>query len=183
MACSPPGSSVHGIFQAEYWSGLPFPSPGNLPDRGMEPKSSALAGGFFTAEPPGKSVELLESSLEKNLKALPREESCSQLQMQWQRNNSSSAMENHSNVAPHTQNKQTKHDNSPETKLQVMEYCDPTNRGFKTAVTEKSNELQESSERQFNKLRNKIKEQTEYCTKEIETLKKNKHYGAEKFNK
>ena len=65
MACSPPGSSVHGIFQAEYWSGLPFPSPGNLPDRGMEPMSPALAGGFFTAEPPGKSVELLESSLKK----------------------------------------------------------------------------------------------------------------------
>ena len=65
MDCSPPGSSVHGIFQAEYWSGLPFPSPGNLPDRGMEPTSPALAGGFFTAEPPGKSVELLESSLKK----------------------------------------------------------------------------------------------------------------------
>ena len=64
-----------------------------------------------------------------------------------------------------------------------MEYCDPANRGFKTAVTEKSNELQESSERQFNKLRNISKEQTEYCTKEIETLEKNKHYGAEKFNK
>ena len=59
----------------------------------------------------------------------------------------------------HKTNKQTKQDNSPETKLQVMEYCDPTNRGFKTAVTEKSNELQESSERQFNKLRNKIKGQ------------------------
>ena len=65
MDCSPPGSSVHGIFQAEYWSGLPFPSPGNLPDRGMEPTSPALAGGFFTAEPPGKSVGLLESSLKK----------------------------------------------------------------------------------------------------------------------
>ena len=97
--------------------------------------------------------------------------------MKWQRNNSSSAMKNHSNVASQTKNKN--HDNS-ETKLQVMEYCDPTDRGFKTAVTEKSNELQESSERQFNKLRNKIKEQTEYCTKEIETLKKNKNYGAEK---
>ena len=28
MDCSPPGSSVHGIFRQEYWSGLPFPSPG-----------------------------------------------------------------------------------------------------------------------------------------------------------
>ena len=64
-----------------------------------------------------------------------------------------------------------------------MEYCDPADRGFKTSVTEKSNELQESSERQFNKLRNKIKGQMEYCTKEIETLKKNKNYGAEESNK
>ena len=32
MDCSPPGSSVHGIFsRQEYWSGLPFPSPGDLP--------------------------------------------------------------------------------------------------------------------------------------------------------
>ena len=37
----------------EYWSGLPFPSPGNLPDPGIEPVSSALAGRFFTAEPLG----------------------------------------------------------------------------------------------------------------------------------
>ena len=32
----------------DYWSGLPFPSPGNLPDPGMEPVSPALAGRFFT---------------------------------------------------------------------------------------------------------------------------------------
>ena len=38
----------------EYWSGLPLPSPGNLPDPGMEPVSPALAGGLFTTEPPGK---------------------------------------------------------------------------------------------------------------------------------
>ena len=31
-----------------YWSGLPFPSPGDLPDPGIEPESLALAGGFFT---------------------------------------------------------------------------------------------------------------------------------------
>ena len=54
MDCSPPGSSVHGIFHSEYWSGLPFPSPGDLPDPGMEPASlvsPALTGGFFTTEP------------------------------------------------------------------------------------------------------------------------------------
>ena len=38
----------------EYWSGLPFLSPGDLPDPGKEPTSPALAGGFFTTEPPGK---------------------------------------------------------------------------------------------------------------------------------
>ena len=41
----------------EYWSGLPFPTPGDLPDPGIEPVSlvsPALAGGFFTSEPLGK---------------------------------------------------------------------------------------------------------------------------------
>ena len=42
-----------GFPRQEYWSGLPFLSPGDLPDPGIEPLSSALAGGFFTAEPPG----------------------------------------------------------------------------------------------------------------------------------
>ena len=40
-----------GFSRQEYWSGLPFPSPGNLPDPGIEPmslKSAALAGRFFT---------------------------------------------------------------------------------------------------------------------------------------
>ena len=37
----------------EYWSGLPFPTPKYPPDSGIEPASSALAGGFFTPEPPG----------------------------------------------------------------------------------------------------------------------------------
>ena len=37
-----------GFSRQEYWSGLPFPSPGDLPDPGIEPTSPALAGGFFT---------------------------------------------------------------------------------------------------------------------------------------
>ena len=40
----------------EYRSGLPFPSSGDLPDPGIEPGSPALAGGFFTTEPPGKPL-------------------------------------------------------------------------------------------------------------------------------
>ena len=49
MDCSPPGSSVHGIFQQEYWSGLPFSSPGDLrdPGIGIKPMSPSLTGGFF----------------------------------------------------------------------------------------------------------------------------------------
>ena len=37
MDCSLPGSSVRGILRQEYWSGLPCPPPGDLPDPGMEP--------------------------------------------------------------------------------------------------------------------------------------------------
>ena len=38
----------------EYWSGLPFSPSWDIPDLGIEPVSPALAGGFFTTEPPGK---------------------------------------------------------------------------------------------------------------------------------
>ena len=47
-----------GFPRQEYWTGLPFPPLGDLPNPGIEPASSAspaLAGGFFTTEPPGKS--------------------------------------------------------------------------------------------------------------------------------
>ena len=45
-----------GLPRQEYYSGLPFPSPGDLPGPGMEPMAPALAGRFFTTEPPGKQV-------------------------------------------------------------------------------------------------------------------------------
>ena len=41
----------------EYCNGLPFPTPGDLPNPGIEPVSLTLAGGFFTAVPPGKPQE------------------------------------------------------------------------------------------------------------------------------
>ena len=41
-----------GFSRQKYWSGLPFPSPGDLPHPGIEPESPALAGGFLPAEPP-----------------------------------------------------------------------------------------------------------------------------------
>ena len=54
MDCSLPGSSVHGISRQEYWSGLPFPSPGDLPDPGIEPGSPTFQADALTFEPPGK---------------------------------------------------------------------------------------------------------------------------------
>ena len=43
-----------GFSRQEYWSGLPFPSPGDLPDPGIEPGSPALQADALTSEPPGK---------------------------------------------------------------------------------------------------------------------------------
>ena len=54
MGYSLPSSSVDGISQARYWSGLLLPSPRYFPNPGMEPISPALTDGFFTTEPPGK---------------------------------------------------------------------------------------------------------------------------------
>ena len=56
MDCSPPGSMQFS--RQEYWSGLPFPPPEDYSDLGIEPmspESPALAGRFFTTEPPGKT--------------------------------------------------------------------------------------------------------------------------------
>ena len=56
MDCSLPSSSVHGILQARILEWLPFPSPGDLPDPGIEPESPALEVESLTSEPPGKPV-------------------------------------------------------------------------------------------------------------------------------
>ena len=40
--CNPMDYTVHGILQPEYWSGQPFPSPGDLPNPGIKPRSPAL---------------------------------------------------------------------------------------------------------------------------------------------
>ena len=44
-----------GFSRQEYWSGLPFPSPGDLPDPGIEPRSPALQADALPSKPPGKS--------------------------------------------------------------------------------------------------------------------------------
>ena len=49
----------------EYWSGLPFPPPGDLPHPGIKSvslESPALAGGLFPTEPPGKPIDTLSFS-------------------------------------------------------------------------------------------------------------------------
>ena len=43
-----------GFSRQEYWSGLPFPSPGDLPNPGIEPRSPALQAEALTSEPPEK---------------------------------------------------------------------------------------------------------------------------------
>ena len=57
IACQ--ASLSKGFPRQEYWSGLPFPPPGDLPDPGVEPRSAALAGGFFTNAPLGKPRGLI----------------------------------------------------------------------------------------------------------------------------
>ena len=44
-----------GFSRQEYWSGLPFPSPGDLPNPGIEPRSPASQADALTSEPPGKT--------------------------------------------------------------------------------------------------------------------------------
>ena len=54
MDCSLLGSSVHGPVRQEYWSGLPFHSPGDFPNPGFETGSPALQVDSLPSEPPGK---------------------------------------------------------------------------------------------------------------------------------
>ena len=56
-----------GLPRQEYWSGLPFPSPGDLPDPGFKPAFPILAGRFFTTEPPGKSESESHSVVSESL--------------------------------------------------------------------------------------------------------------------
>ena len=55
MDCSMPGSSLSMKFsRQDYWSGLPFPFPGDLPDPGIKPGSPALQADSLPSELPGK---------------------------------------------------------------------------------------------------------------------------------
>ena len=52
----------------EYWSGLPFPSPGDLPDPGIKPGSPTPQADSFPSEPPGKPLEVYKILLKGNIK-------------------------------------------------------------------------------------------------------------------
>ena len=56
MDCSPPGALSKGFPRQEYWSGWPFPSPGDLPNPGIKLKSSTVQADTGSHEPSGKST-------------------------------------------------------------------------------------------------------------------------------
>ena len=65
-----------GFSRQEYWSGLPFPSPGDLPDSGIEPGSPTLQADALTSEPPGKppmSIGRLQIDLVDLVDRVPEE--------------------------------------------------------------------------------------------------------------
>ena len=65
----PPWTAVHQappsmeFSRQEYWSGLPFPSPGDLPDSGIESRSPALRADDLPSEPPGNRITLNKNQL------------------------------------------------------------------------------------------------------------------------
>ena len=82
-----------GFSRQEYWSGLPFPSPGDLPDPGIKPRSPALQADSLPAEPQGKpkntgvgSLSFLQRiflTLELNQGLLNYRQTLYQLSYQW----------------------------------------------------------------------------------------------------
>ena len=57
VLCEPTKAPLSmGFSRQEYWSGLPFPSPGHLPEPGIEPGSPALQADSLVSEPPGQKI-------------------------------------------------------------------------------------------------------------------------------
>ena len=59
-----------GLYRQESWSGLPFPSPGDLPDPGIDPGSPTLQADALPSEPPFNSINFYPNKFKKNLKNL-----------------------------------------------------------------------------------------------------------------
>ena len=66
--CAYHTSPSMGFSRQEYWSGLPFPSPEDLPDPGTEPGSPALQADALPSEPPGKSYYMLGNVIHNGIK-------------------------------------------------------------------------------------------------------------------
>ena len=73
--CNPVDYTVPGIFQPQYWSGQPSPSPGDLPNPGIKPRSPALQAESLPAEPPGKTKNTGMGSLSLRQGIFPNQES------------------------------------------------------------------------------------------------------------
>ena len=71
------------FFRQEYWIGLPFPSPGDLPDPGIKPRSPALHADALLSEPPGKPLPRLQLVKYVRLHTLLRIHQCSSSHWQW----------------------------------------------------------------------------------------------------
>ena len=71
IACQAPLSM--GFSRQEYWSGLPFPSPGDLPNPGIEPGSPALQADALSSEPPGKQDFINIDSKKDLMRRMTRE--------------------------------------------------------------------------------------------------------------
>ena len=61
-----------GFSRREYWSGLPFPSPGDLPDSGIKPRFPALEADALTSEPPEKPILYLLTFHDETNTSLPK---------------------------------------------------------------------------------------------------------------
>ena len=60
-----------GFSRQEYWCGLPFPSPGDLPDPGIEPRYPALRADALTSEPPGKPQDGINTNIRRHQRDFP----------------------------------------------------------------------------------------------------------------
>ena len=100
MDYSPPGSLTRGFSRQEYWSGLSFPSPGDLPEPGTEPASlmsPVLDGRFFTTSTTWEALSVSSSVVSNSLESLhPYELSSTRLLCPWNSPGKNTGVHGHS---------------------------------------------------------------------------------------
>ena len=72
-----------GFSKQEYWSGLPLPSPGDLPDPGIEPRSPTLEADTLTSEPPGSLMKYFVNSQKTSVRWTRDAQYTSTLSLKW----------------------------------------------------------------------------------------------------